>query len=136
MGLKEQDRREVVAYRIERAFIALEQAKINQQQHCLEVVANRLYYAAYYAATALLIADGIRTHSHDGAIGQFGQYYVKTGLFPKETGRLIRQLFQMRLTGDYDDYFGLTEEDVLPKIQPTEAFIREVTDLAKTKLGL
>ena len=136
MGLKEQDRREVVAYRIERAFVALEQAKINQQHHCLEVVANRLYYAAYYAATALLIADGIRTHSHDGAIGQFGQYYVKTGQFSKETGRFLRQLFQMRLTGDYDDYFGLTEEDVFPKIQPTEAFIKEVTNLAKAKLGL
>lgn len=136
MGLEEKDRREVVAYRIERAFTALEQAKINEQQKCLEVVANRLYYAAYYAATSLLISDHIRTHSHDGAIGQFGLYYVKTGVFPKETGRFLKKLFQMRLTGDYDDYFGLTEDDVIPMIQPTEDFIKQVTDLAKAKLGL
>ncbi len=31
---------------------------------------------------------------------------------------------------------GLTEEDVVPKIQPTEAFINEVTALAKQKLEL
>ena len=37
-------------------------------------------------------------------------------------------------TVDFDE--GLTEEDVLPKIQPTEAFIREITDLAKAKLSL
>jgi len=42
----------------------------------------------------------------------------------------------MRLKGDYSDRFGLTEEDVLPKIQPTEAFIKEITDLAKAKIGL
>lgn len=136
MGLADEDRREVVAYRIERASIALEQAKINRQQSCLEVVANRLYYAAYYAATALLIADHIRTHSHDGTIGQFGLHYVKTGVFPKEMGHLFNNLFQMRLTGDYDDFFGLTEEDVIPMIEPTEAFIKVVTELAKEKAGL
>ena len=49
MGLTEQNRKDVVAYRIERAFIALDQAKMNLQINCLEVTANRLYYAAYYA---------------------------------------------------------------------------------------
>lgn len=42
----------------------------------------------------------------------------------------------MRLTGDYDDYFGLTENDVIPMIQPTANFIKQVTDLAKAKVGL
>lgn len=40
------------------------------------------------------------------------------------------------LTGDYGDTFGLTEEDVVPKIQPTEDFINEVIALAKQKLEL
>lgn len=136
MGLEENDRREVVSYRIERAFTALEQAKLNLQTCCLEVVANRLYYAAYFAASALLIADHIRTHSHDGTIGQFGLHYVKTGIFPKEMGHHLNNLFQMRLTGDYDDFFGLTEDDVVPMIEPTETFIKKVTDLAKEKVHL
>ncbi len=34
------------------------------------------------------------------------------------------------------DTFGLTEEDVVPKIQPTEDFINQVTALAKEKLSL
>lgn len=51
MGLTLETRRDIVSYRIERAFIALEQAKKNLQINCLEVTANRLYYAAYYAVS-------------------------------------------------------------------------------------
>ena len=59
MSLKEDNRRDVVLYRIERAFTALAQAKLNQEINCLEVTVNRLYYAAYYAVSALLVAHQI-----------------------------------------------------------------------------
>jgi uncharacterized protein (UPF0332 family) len=59
-----------------------------------------------------------------------------TGKLSKDLGKFYNQLFQMRLTGDYGDTFGLTEEDVVPKIQPTEDFINEVIALAKQKLEL
>lgn len=136
MGLTDENRRDIVSYRIERAFIALEQAKKNLQINCLEVTANQLYYAAYYAVSALLIAYEIRTKSHEGNICQFGQHFVQTGVFPSEMGRFLNRLFHMRLTGDYDDYFSLTEDDVESKIQPTEEFVIKVTRLAKQKLGL
>jgi len=40
----------------------------------------------------------------------------------------------MRIKGDYSDRFGLTEEDVLPLIEPTERFIKKITDLALTSI--
>jgi uncharacterized protein (UPF0332 family) len=135
MGLSDENRRDVVNYRIERAFIALDQAKKNLEINCLEVTANRLYYAAYYAASALLIAYGIRTKSHEGNISQFGLNFVVSGILSKEYGKFYNNLFQMRLTGDYGDTFGLTEEDVVPKIQPTEDFVNTVTSLAREKLN-
>jgi len=133
--LSDENRHAVVEYRIERAYTALDQAKKNLEIKCLEVTANRLYYAAYYAASALLIAYGIRTKSHEGNIGQFGQQFVLTGKLPKDLGKLYNQLFQMRLTGDYGDTFGLNEEDVVPKIEPTEDFIKQVTAMARQKLA-
>ena len=136
MGLTDENRKDIVAYRIERAFIALEQAKANLQMNYLEITVNRLYYAAYYAASALLIAYEIRVKSHEGCIHQFNLHFVKTGLVSLEMGRLFSTLFDMRLTGDYSDRFDLTEEDVVPNIQPTEDFIVKVTDLAKEKLGI
>lgn len=136
MGLTDENRKDIVIYRSERAFAALEQAKGNLQMGYLEITANRLYYAAYYAASALLIANEIRVKSHEGCIGQFNLHFVKTGLVPIEMGKLFSILFDMRLTGDYSDRFDLTEEDVVPNIQPTQDFIIKVTDLAKETLGL
>lgn len=136
MGLADENRKDIVAYRLERAFVALEQAKANLEMNYLEITANRLYYAAYYAASALLIANEIRVKSHEGCIHQFHLYFVKTGLVTQEMGKLFSTLFDMRLTGDYSDRFDLTTEEVVPNIQPTEEFVTKVSDLAKEKLGI
>lgn len=136
MGLTDENRKDIVIYRIERAFVALEQAKGNLKMNYLEITANRLYYAAYYAASALLIANEIRVRSHEGCIGQFSLHFVKTGVVSREMGKLFSTLFDMRLTGDYSDRFDLTEEDVVPNIQPTEDFVVLVTNLAKEKMNL
>lgn len=136
MSLKDDNRKDVVLYRIERAFTALEQAKLNVEINCLEVTANRLYYAAYYAVSALLIAYQIPAHTHEGNIQQFGLNFVKNGIVSRDMGKFYSQLFEMRLKGDYSDRFGLTEEEVVPKIQPTVDFIDQISVLAKAKLGL
>lgn len=134
MNLVEDNRKDIVAYRIERAYTALEQAKLNLTLNCLEVTANRLYYAAYYVVSALLIANKIPAHSHEGNVTQFGLHFVKTGKVDREEGKLLSHLLTMRLKGDYSDRFGLTEADVLPYIEPTEAFIKKIAELAELSL--
>lgn len=136
MGLNSENRRDIVLYRIERAYKAIEQAKGCLAMSYLEVTANRLYYAAYYAVSALLVAYEIPTHTHEGCIQQFGMHFVQTGMFSKEKGRFFNNLFHMRLTGDYSDRFDLSIEDVQPKVIPTEEFVAEVVQLAKQKIGL
>ena len=84
--------------------------------------------------------DGIRLwvppHTHEGNSQQFGLHFIKGGLVSRDLGKFYSQLFEMRLKGDYSDRFGLTEEDVVPKIQPTESFIKTISNMAKTKLGI
>ena len=135
MSLAEENRKDIVSYRIERAYTALEQAKLNLQMNCLEVTANRLYYAAYYAVSALLIANKIPAHSHEGNVTQFGLHFVKTGEVDREDGKLLSHLLTMRLKGDYSDRFGLSGTDVLPYIEPTEDFINKISDLALVSLS-
>ena len=134
MNLVEDNRKDIVAYRIERAYTALEQAKLNLTLNCLEVTANRLYYAAYYVVSALLIANKIPAHSHEGNVTQFGLHFVKTGKVDREEGKLLSHLLTMRLKGDHSDRFGLTGADVLPYIEPTEAFIKKIAELAELSL--
>ena len=60
----------------------------------------------------------------------FGKHFVKTGLIAKEWGRFYSQLFSMRMTGDYSDTFGLTEEDVVPLIERAKSFVSVIIEVA------
>ena len=130
MSFPEDGRKEVVQYRLEKAQLTMEQIKANIPLCFWNLIANRLYYAAYYAVSGLLIAKGLRIKSHEGTIQQFGLHFAKTGIVPYEMGRLYRQLFSLRLTGDYEDNYDVTEDDVLPLIEPTEQLIATVSELA------
>lgn len=130
MSLNIDERTAIVEFRLEKAQRAYEQACGVVEKCYWETIANRLYYAAYNAVSALLIAYGYSAQSHSGVIHLFGLHFVKTGIVSKEEGKLYHNLFAMRLTGDYDDTYGLTESDVLPYLEPAQQLIREVSALA------
>ena len=50
---------------------------------------SRAYYAAFYAAEAALLNEGITPRTHKGVHALFDQQFVKTGLLPKETGAYL-----------------------------------------------
>ena len=131
MSLSKEERKAIVEFRIEKALRAFNEAKGVIKLGYWETIANRLYYAAYNAASALLIANGDTAQTHSGVIHLFGLRFIKTGIFSSDMGKLFHSLFTMRQTGDYDDTYGLTEDDVLPNVNPTEKFIEKVADLAK-----
>ena len=134
MSLTFDERKAVVDFRIEKARRAFEQAQGVVELQYWETIANRLYYAAYNAVSAMLIAYGYMAHSHDGVIHLFGQHFVKPGIVDVKDGKLYHQLFTMRLTGDYDDTYGLTSEDVLPLIEPASELIEKAISIATKKI--
>ena len=110
MSLNQEERTTIVTYRIEKANRTLLQAKSNLPMRFWELIANRMYYAAYYAISALLIANGHSAKSHETIIRLFGLHFVNTGIFTKEQGRLYNKLFTLRLTGDYNDHYNLAKK--------------------------
>lgn len=135
MSMNAEERKAVVEFRLEKAQRAYEQACGVVEKNYWETIANRLYYAAYNAVSALLISYGYSSQSHSGVIHLFGLHFVKAGVFPREIGKLYHDLFTMRLTGDYDDTYGLTESDVLPYIEPVKQLIQEVSTMALKRIN-
>lgn len=129
MTLKSDDRKSLVELRIEKSFNALQDAQLLADNGRWPAAANRLYYAAYYAVSALLLKNGLSVKTHEGVIQLFGLHFVKPGIVDSSQGKLYSNLFSLRLTGDYDDDFNLTEEDVLPKMKNTESFIKKIVEL-------
>ena len=136
MGLNETERKVMVDYKFQKAIRTLEQAKGNVELKYWEVIANRLYYAAYYAVSALLLANKISVKTHNGVIQMFGMKFVKTNIVDAEFGKLYNRLFSLRLTGDYNDSYTLSEDDVVSLVEPTEKFIAEIKKLVESPQNL
>lgn len=131
MSLNAEERDAVVQVRIEKSISTIEEAKGNASMCFWPAAANRLYYAAYYAVSALLIANKDTAQTHQGVILVFGLKFIKTGIVSREMGDLYSKLYANRMTGDYDDTYTLKAEDVLPIIEPTERFIQTINALTQ-----
>jgi len=133
MELTKEERKAVVLFRMEKAKNTFSEIE-NHIQHCYwHTAANRLYYACYYAVTALLIQNDIDAKTHNGVINQFGLHFVKTNIFSKQEGGLFQDIFELRQEGDYTDWIIVTEEDIIPLIEPAKDFIAKIEQLFLTK---
>lgn len=133
--LSDKDRKEVVLFRIEKAKSTYQEAVANIRLKFVNAGANRLYYSAYYAVSALLIAYGITARTHSGVIHMFGLHFIKPKLISNKYGNLFSRLFSLRMTGDYEDRKNLDlEMDVMPLVEPTKELIDAITEQALTKL--
>ncbi|MDR2147593.1 MAG: HEPN domain-containing protein [Tannerella sp.] len=129
MTLQQENRNAIVTLRLQRANETISEAKGNMQLGYWRIAVNRLYYACFYAASALLVKNGLTAHTHNGTMNQFGLHFVKKGLINQEQGKLFKQLFNLRQSGDYDDWFDIEEKDVKPLLEPAEKFIAEIENL-------
>ena len=129
MTLQQEDKDVLVAIRLQRAKETIAEVEANIQLSYWRIAANRLYYACYYAASALLIHNRITAHTHTGVINQFGLHFILQGVIDKEQGKVLKQLFNLRQSGDYDDWFDVSEKDVLPYVEPAKQFIETIEKL-------
>ena len=126
MGLTIEERRIIVRFEMKKAQSMMSQIEALKNLGYWDSVANCLYCAIFHAVLALLINDGHSVNTHKGAIIMFGQYYVRTGIFDIADGRLYSQLQTIREKCDYCCVFQISEEDVLPLIEPTHNLIKKI----------
>jgi len=123
------DKKELVSYRIARARETFKEVNLHIENKLWNTAINRLYYACYYAVTALLVNNDIKAQTHAGVRQMFGLHFVKTGIVDIELGKFFSELFDMRQTGDYEDYIEFMETDVLDLMKPAEDLITKIEDL-------
>ena len=80
--LDEQSRQSLIKYRINRADETVMESKLLAKEGFYNAAMNRLYYACYYAARAILIAYHVEAKTHEGVRQQLGLNFVVTGKIP------------------------------------------------------
>lgn len=131
MSLSDEERHAIVLYRIEKANAALDDIRKVLPLELWSIIANRMYYALYYAASALLIHDGHKVGTHKGVIALFNLKYVKEGPLSREDGTLFSNVFAFRQGSDYDDFIDATEEDVKRYLPRVEALVSKIVSMTK-----
>jgi uncharacterized protein (UPF0332 family) len=121
--------RKLVHFRLDRAFESLDDAKLLADARRWNPCINRLYYACFYAVSALLAANELSSSKHSGVLSLFNLHFVKSGKIPKDIAETYSDLFDNRQEGDYSDFIRFTEQQVKPQIDKTSIFLKAVADM-------
>ena len=73
-----------IAANLERAEQSIQAARQLTSGGYCDFAASRAYYAAFYAATAVLLSEGLELSKHTAVIASIHQRFVKTGKLDKE----------------------------------------------------
>ncbi len=123
------EERALIEYRMERARETLGEARIMFDAGRINTYVNRLYYACFYAVSALLLMRNFSTSKHSHLRSLMHGEFVKTGLIPKDLSRHFDVLFDSRLEGDYADFVRFKAEDVAGWLDKTQKFVDHIESL-------
>lgn len=110
-------------HRLQRARETLHEGELLRGAAAQDGAVNRYYYAAFYAARALLATLGLDSPKHSGVIALFNRHFVKSQLVPTDAARVLVRSFEKRLQTDYADFARTTPEDVDRLASDVRAFI-------------
>lgn len=87
---------------------------------------SRAYYAVFHILSLLLYCKGKTYSRHSQLIGDFNKEYIKPGIFPKNYGKAITNLYDGRQTGDYDVFVQFDEIESKKAIKDAEEIINGI----------
>ena len=121
--------RTLILYRLNRADESLEEASILLEKDHINTFVNRLYYACFYAVTALLLSKGLSSSKHSGVRALFHQNIIKNGLINREMGKFYDKLFDTRQKGDYADLVYFDKKEVSSWFDEAKKFVSSVKNI-------
>lgn len=116
---------ELARHRIKRARATFQEALTLLETKALAGAINRFYYAAFYAARALLAIKELDSAKHSGVISLFHQHFVKTGLVDVEKSKALSRSFEERQDSDYEDFAAPTLDEVTDVRDRVRQFLDE-----------
>lgn len=131
MSLELEDRRTLVKLEFEKASSIMSQIQLFHQNKFWDTIANRLYYAVYHAVVALFIHDGVEVGTHKTTINRFGNYYVQTGIFTAQDGKLFSRLKSIREASDYTTTYSISQDALEPRIVEAQDLIARIKHYLK-----
>jgi uncharacterized protein (UPF0332 family) len=126
MTINEQTKADLIKYRIEQARDTIEVVDLLIENDKLSTAVNRIYYGMFYSLLALALKFNFETSKHQQLIGWFNKEFIRTGLIEKEYGRILRDAYENRTSGDYDSFVVFDRTEVLLLFSDMKSFIEQL----------
>ncbi|MBL7968254.1 MAG: HEPN domain-containing protein [Prolixibacteraceae bacterium] len=126
MSLEENERAELIRYRIEEAKETIADVQLLIDNDRLRAAVNRIYYGMFYSLLALGLAYQFETSKHQQLLGWFNKNFIHEGLIDVKFGKIINKAFNRRTQGDYESYVEFDKEIILEMFDEMKEFISEV----------
>ena len=108
---------------LEKANDCIKDAELLLNSHRSSASVGRSYYAMFHSATAVLLVEDIKRHSHQGLISAFGQFLVKEGKVEPRFHKYFAEAFDLRQESDYQPVAEVTEQQALIVLDRAREFI-------------
>jgi len=118
------DNSKEISENLQRAQTSINAAKDMIEKEYYDIAASRAYYAAFYAASALLLKEDIDTSKHSGVIASIHRLFVKEGKLDREQGRNLQWLFDLRGVGDYGVSEHVSAGEAYKSVKVAEDFLK------------
>lgn len=130
--LDQQTLADLIKYRLERASETLKAADFLASGTYYNLAVGRLYYACFYAASALMLANNLSAATHAGIKVMLNLNFIKKGLLEPKYGSIYQDLFEKSKSEDYED-FVYCDNQLYDSLRP-EAL--DFVNRIKTLIGL
>jgi uncharacterized protein (UPF0332 family) len=129
--MREQDFKALIDYRLDEAVEALRDAELLLDAGRHRSAANRLYYAAFYAAIAALLTKHLEYSKHSAVIAFFDKELIRTGILPKEYSRTLHQAFNERQQDDYMPFVELDPDELKQLLESVRDMVKGISVYVK-----
>ena len=131
--LDSRSRNDLIVYKLDKATQTIREAEVMADAGFYNASVNRLYYAAYYAASALMLSEELETGTHKGTKTMLGLKFIYTGKMEREYGQIYQRLFDSRQAGDYEDFVYYDNESYAQLRPLAIKFIERVRSYIESK---
>ena len=129
-----EEKRALIKYRLERANESVKAAQLLYENQLFIPAMNRIYYSMFYSVQALLALDEKAFSKHGQVKGYFNKEFIKSGIFPKEFGKLFNVVFEYRQKFDYIDLLIPEGELISDYLGEAQGFIDKISSFLSDKV--
>ncbi|MBN1147318.1 MAG: HEPN domain-containing protein [Anaerolineales bacterium] len=117
---------QLIAFRLKQAHETLAEADALYQGSLWRGTINRAYYAMFYAVLALAVLRQQETSKHSGVVAFFDREFVKQGIFPRESSKVLHLAFDRRQANDYGEAFTVSQDEAKQALEDARGFVAAI----------